>query len=95
MDEIEQPDLERTFRNGATDARLYPRWSCESLMQGYGDYRMGLWTKEEKNAYRKGYESVRGAINTTNEHKMDTELDQRLQAFQTWMDNLNRTTGDE
>lgn len=50
MDEIEQL--------GATDARLNLRWSCEDLMKSHGDYVAGLWTNEEKEAYRKGYESA-------------------------------------
>lgn len=50
----------RLFALGASDAAapLYKNWSADALMAGYGD--RAEWSAEDVQAYRDGYQSVRG-----------------------------------
>ena len=74
----------RLFALGASDAaaQLYKNWSADALMAGYGD--RAEWSEEDVQAYRDGYQSVRGQRTAEQEAALDAAQDQRIQDFLEW-----------
>lgn len=76
------------YELGKEDAKLYPQWSMNSLIVGYGDW--SNWTPEDTQAYQDGYEFVRGKRTAQKENFLDWLLHQKVSEYEEWQERQER-----